>query len=146
MNNVQFKNFKIYDITPLSLGIRGEGDLMSVILPRGSRVPIKAMKYYITTQDKQNDIKFEIYAGERKLIKDNLLLNRMMIKNLPQMNKGQIRIEVIFEVDENFILKVSAKELSNNLTKNCYVVINEDLSQKQINKMIQEAKDHEQQD
>ena len=146
MNNVQFKNFKTYDITPLSLGIRGEGDLMSVILPRGSRVPIKAMKYYITTQDKQHDIKFEIYAGERKLIKDNLLLNRMMIKNLPQMNKGQIRIEVIFEVDENFILKVRAKELSNNLTKNCYVVINEDLSQKQINKMIQEAKDHEQQD
>ena len=146
MNNVQFKNFKTYDITPLSLGIRGEGDLMSVILPRGSRVPIKVMKYYITTQDKQQDIKFEIYAGERKLIKDNLLLNRMMIKNLPQMNKGQIRIEVIFEVDENFKLKVIANELSNNLTKNCFVVINEDLSQKQINKMIQEAKDHEKQD
>jgi len=146
MNNSQFKNFKIYDITPLSLGVRGEGDLMSVILPRGSRVPIKVMKYYITTQDNQKDIKFEIYAGERKLIKDNLLLNKMMIKNLPQMNKGQVRIEVIFEVNENFTLKVSIKELSNNLTKTCNVVINEDLSQNKINEMIHEAKVHEQKD
>ena len=56
MNNEQFKNFKIYDITPLSLGIRSEGDLMSVILPKGSRVPIKVMKYYITTQDSQSNI------------------------------------------------------------------------------------------
>ena len=146
MNNNQFKNFKTYDITPLSLGIRGEGDLMSVILPRGSRVPIKVMKYYITTQDKQKDIKFEIYTGERKLIKDNRILDKIMIKNLPLMNKGQVRIEVNFEVDENFKLKVRVKELSTNLSKNCTVTINEELSQTEINKMIQQAKSHEKED
>lgn len=146
MNNSQFKNFKTYDITPLSLGIRGEGDLMSVILPRGSRVPIKVMKYYITTQDNQNNIKFEIYAGERKLIKDNLQLHKIMIKNLPQMNKGQVRVEVTFEVDENFILSVTAKELSSNQCKSCKVVINEDLSSNEIMEMIHQAKIHEQED
>ena len=146
MNNNQFKNFKTYDITPLSLGIRGEGDLMSVILPRGSRVPIKVKKYYITTQDNQSNIKFEIYAGERKLVKDNRQLNKIMIKNLPQMNKGQVRIEVIFEVDENFILNVTATELSNNLCKKCRVVINENLSSNDIMGMINEAKIHEQED
>ena len=62
------------------------------------------------------------------------------------MNKGQVRIEVTFEVDENFILKVRVKELSNNLTKSCAVVINEELSQTEINKMIQQAKIHEQED
>ena len=146
MNNSQFKNFKTYDITPLSLGIRGEGDLMSVILSRGSRVPIKVMKYYITTQDNQNNIKFEIYAGERKLIKDNLQLHKIMIKNLPQMNKGQVRIEVTFEVDENFRLTVTAKELSSNQCKSCKVVINEELSSNEIMEMIHEAKIHEQED
>jgi len=146
MNNSQFKNFKTYDVTPLSLGIRGEGDLMSVILPRLSRVPIKAMKYYITTQDNQNNIKFEIYIGERKLIKDNTQLCKIMIKNLPQMNKGQVRIEVTFEVDENFVLTVTAKELSSNLCKSCRVAINEDLSSNEIMEMIQQAKIHEQED
>ena len=146
MNNEQFKNFKIYDITPLSLGIRGEGDLMSVILPRGSRVPIQVMKYYITTQDNQSNIKFEIYAGERKLIKDNYNLARIILKGLPQMNKGQVRIEVLFEVDENFILHVTAKELSNNIIKTCDVVINEFLSQNQILDMVEDAQKHEQED
>ena len=146
MNNEQFKNFKIYDITPFSLGIRGEGDLMSVILPRGSRVPIKVMKYYITTQDNQTNIKFEIFAGERKLIKDNFQLARILLKGLPQMNKGQVKIEVIFEVDENFILHVTAKEISNNIIKMCDVVINECLTQNQILAMIEDSKKHEEED
>jgi molecular chaperone DnaK (HSP70) len=146
MNNEQFKNFRIYDITPLSLGVRGEGDLMSVIVKRGFRVPIKIQKFYITTQDNQSNIKFEIFAGERKLIKDNIQLDRIILKGLPQMNKGQVRIEVIFEVDENFILHVTAKELTSNITSRCDVVINEDLSQNQILKMIEDAKIHEQED
>ena len=146
MNNEQFKNFKIYDITPLSLGIRSEGDLMSVILPKGSRVPIKVMKYYITTQDSQSNIKFEIYTGERKLTKDNDLLNKIMLKNLPQMNKGQVKIEVIFEVDENFRLHVSVKELTSQNTNNCNVEINKNYSQTQILEKIEDAKKHEQED
>ena len=146
MNNEQFKNFRIYDITPLSLGVRGEGDLMSVIVKRGFRVPIKIQKFYITTQDNQSNIKFEIFAGERKLIKDNIQLDRIILKGLPQMNKGQVRIEVIFEVDENFILHVTAKELTSNITSRCDVVINEDLSQNQILTMIEDAKIHEQED
>ena len=146
MNKKQFQNFKIYDITPLSLGIRGEGDLMSVILPRGSRVPIKVMKSYITTQDNQSSIKFEIYAGERKLIKDNYSLDRIILKKLPQKNKGQVKIEVIFEVDENFMLHVTAKELSNNITKECHVYINEFLSQQEILAKVEEAQKHEKED
>ena len=146
MNKEQFQNFKIYDITPLSLGIRGEGDLMSVIIPRGTRIPIKVMKSYITTQDNQSNIKFEIYAGERKLIKDNYSLDRIILKKLPQKNKGQVKIEVIFEVDENFMLHVTAKELSNNITKDCHVFINEFLSSNEILAKVEEAQKHEKED
>ena len=146
MEKVQFKNFKTYDITPLSLGIRAEGDLMSVILPRGTRVPIKAEKYFITTQDNQTSIKFEIYAGERKLIKDNILLSKIMLKNLPQGNKGEVRILVTFVVDENFILHIEAKELTTNISKTVQVVINESLSQAQILERVEDAKKNEKQD
>ena len=147
LEKVQFNNFKIYDITPLSLGIRAEGDLMSVILPRGSKVPIKAVKYFITTQDNQTNIKFEVYAGERKLIKDNILLTKIMLKNLPMKNKGQIRIQVIFEVDENFNLNIEAKEISTNeAPKRENVYINENLSQNDIIKMVEDAKKNEKND
>ena len=147
LEKVQFNNFKIYDITPLSLGIRAEGDLMSVILPRGSKVPIKAVKYFITTQDNQTNIKFEVYAGERKLIKDNILLTKIMLKNLPMKNKGQIRIQVIFEVDENFNLNIEAREISTNeAPKRENVYINENLSQNDIIKMVEDAKKNEKND
>ena len=147
LEKVQFNNFKIYDITPLSLGIRAEGDLMSVILPRGSKVPIKAVKYFITTQDNQTNIKFEVYAGERKLIKDNILLTKIMLKNLPMKNKGQIRIQVIFEVDENFNLNIEAREISTNeAPKRESVYINENLSQNDIIKMVEDAKKNEKND
>ena len=147
LETAQFKKFRTYDITPLSLGIRAEGDLMSVIIPRGTRVPIKAMKYFITTQDNQSNIKFEIYAGERKLIKDNILLTKIILKNLPLMNKGEVRIQVIFEVDENFILYIEAKETSSNdIIKREKVIINENLTQAQILERVEEAKKNEKQD
>ena len=105
------------------------------------------MKYFITTQDNQTNIKFEIYAGERKLIKDNILLTKIMLKNLPQMNKGEVRIQVIFEVDENFILYIEAKEMStNDIIKREKTVINEYLSQQQILERVEDAKKNEKQD
>ena len=146
MKNVQFQNFKIYDITPLSLGIRAEGDLMSVILPRGTKVPVKAEKFFITTQDNQSSIKFEIYTGERKLIKDNILLAKIMLKNLQPGNKGEIRIQVIFEVDENFMLHVEAKELNTDNSRKVDVFINDSLSQNQIYNMVEDSKKYENQD
>ena len=146
MNNSQFDNFKIYDITPISLGIRTEGDLMSVMLPRGSRIPATAIKRFNTTQDNQNTIKFEIYEGERKLIKDNRRIERIILKNLPQMNKKEVKVEVVFEVDEEFILTVICREISNNIQNTCQIIINEDLTQKEILNMVEEAKKYEKED
>ena len=146
MNNSQFDNFKIYDITPITLGIRTEGDLMSVMLPRGSRIPVTAIKRFNTTQDNQNTIKFEIYEGERKLIKDNRRIERIILKNLPQMNKKEVKVEVIFEVDEEFILTVVCREISSNIQNTCQIIINEDLTQKEILNMIEEAKKYEKED
>ena len=146
MNNSQFDNFKIYDVTPISLGLRMEGDLMSVMLPRGTRIPVTAIKRFNTTQDNQNTIKFEIYEGERKLVKDNRRLERIILKNLPQMNKKEVKVEVRFEVDEEFILTVICKELTTNIQNNCQVVINEDLTQKEIENMIEDAKKFDKED
>ena len=139
MNNKQFDNFKIHDISPISVGLRTEGDLMSIMLPRGSQVPIKAFKRFVTTQDNQNNIKFEIYEGERKLIKDNRKLDCIILSNIPQMNKKQVKVEVTFEIDEEFNLTVTCKELSTNIEKSCKIIMNEDLSQRQISQMIENS-------
>lgn len=146
LENEKFNRFKIYDITPLSLGIRTEGELMSVILPRGTRIPTKACKTFITTQDNQANIKFEIYEGERKLIKDNTRLERIMLKGLPQKNKGEVKVEVCFEIDEESNLHVTAKETTSNILEECDVIINESLTQNDIKNNIEEAQKCEEDD
>ena len=62
------------------------------------------------------------------------------------MNKKQVKVEVIFEVDEEFILTVVCKELSNNIENSCQMVINEDLTQNEILKMIEDAKKFDKED
>lgn len=97
----KFKNFKVFDITQLSLGIRTEGDLISTILPRGSIIPAKVTKSFLTTQDRQKKIKFEVYQGERKFSKDNDLLCHIILKGITVNLRGLVEIEVTFEVDED---------------------------------------------
>ena len=146
LNNPQFNSFKIYDITPLSLGIRTEGDLMSVIVPRGMRIPIKVEKIYVTTPDKQNCINFEIYEGERQLIKDNIKLERTMLKQLNEMNKGQLKVSVIFEIDEEGKLTCTAKTLDNEKKVKREVFINENLTQNDILDIVNKARENEEED
>ena len=139
INNEKFKKLKIYEITPLTLGIRTEGDLMSVILPRGTKIPIKCKKNFITTQDFQTKLKFEIYEGERKLIRDNKRLGGMILNNLPEKLKGQVKVDVTFEIDVDGVLKVTAIENSQNLTKEIKEINIGNMTQEEINKKIKEA-------
>lgn len=102
--------FTAYNLTPLTLGIRTEGDLMSTIIKRGLRYPLKARKNFITTYDYQTLIKFEVYEGERKLAKHNKLLYRKKLTNLPAKLRGEVKIDVIFTIDNDGILVVSVSE------------------------------------
>ena len=82
---------------------------MSVILPRGSKIPIKAIKNFVTTQDYQTKIKFEIYEGERKITKLNNLLCEFTLKNFGYIFK------ILFtniELKSNFKLSLYEAEIN----------------------------------
>jgi len=140
INIEKLKKLKIYEITPLTLGIRTEGDLMNVILPRGTKIPVKCVKSFVTTQDYQTKIKFEIYEGERKLIRDNKRLGGMVLNNLPEDLKGKIKVNVTFSVDVDGLLKVNAEERSQGVYKDLKEEIHiGNMNQEEINKKIKEA-------
>ena len=106
--------FTTYNLLPLSLGIRTEGDLMSVIIKRGMRYPLIARKNFITTYDYQTMIKFEVYEGERKLAKHNKLLYRKKLTNLPAKLRGEVKVDVFFKIDSDGILVVSVVDNCEN--------------------------------
>jgi heat shock protein 5 len=98
----------IIDATPLSLGIETVGGVMSTIIPRGSFIPTKKSQVFTTYQDQQTTVTIQIFEGERPMTKDNHLLGKFDLTEIPPAARGVPQIEVTFEIDANGILQVSA--------------------------------------
>ena len=115
-------------ITPLSLGIniknenekiKNKGDLMSVVIPKGARIPYLNKIKYNTTLDFQETMSIGVYEGENRYVNDNHFLGKLNLLNLPK--KKVAEIEVSFMIDENGILTVRASETSQGM-KNEFVM------------------------
>ena len=122
-NNIS--NVHFLDITPLSLGtnclntsndpkIKEEGEVMSVIIKRGTPVPTYGEQAYYNTRDNQKKMPIDIYEGEKKYVKYNHLLKKSNIEGLTERPKGKTKVVVKFEIDINGILNIKAKEESEN--------------------------------
>ena len=125
----------LMDITPFSLGIDvvdksedhnidEKGYLMSVIVPRGTKIPVKITKAYETAYDYQEVISIGVYEGEKKYVKDNHLLGEFQLVDIPIKPKGEVKDDVTFQIDENGILIVTAVETSKGI-KNAIKIIND---------------------
>ena len=126
-DNNLLKEFNLIDITPLSLGteernenpdpeIRKEGNIMSVIIKRGQKIPLTNMETYHTIEDNQECVNAIIYEGEKKYTKYNHILGNLILSNLPKKKKGEVFIDVKFFIDVNGILTVTATEQSTGNT------------------------------
>ena len=116
--------FNLLDINPLSLGvatyndstdsdIKKEGLLMSVVIKRASKIPFSNSNIYTTVDDYQESAEILIYEGEKKYVKHNHILGKLLLKNLTPKPKGQVKIKVNLFIDVNGILTVTASELDN---------------------------------
>ncbi|KAL2329577.1 hypothetical protein Fmac_017158 [Flemingia macrophylla] len=137
--NKYVPNLVLLDVTPLSLGISVKGDLMSVMIPRNTTIPIKKEKVYYTRNDNPTSVLIEVYEGERARASDNNLLGFFNLSGFPDATCGQ-PLDVCFSIDENGILSVSAEGKTNG-NRNEITITNDKgrLSNQQIMRMIQEA-------
>ncbi|KAK7266198.1 hypothetical protein RIF29_18840 [Crotalaria pallida] len=130
----------LVDVTPLSLGTEVDGDLMDVVIPRNSPIPVTKTSKYFTTKDNQSLVRIGVYEGERTRVDDNNLLGSFLLRGLPPTPRGY-PIDVCFDIDESGILTVSAEEKTTG-ARNEITVTNdsERLTSEEIERMIQEAK------
>ena len=146
-SNKNLEDVVLHDVTPLSLGIQVEGELMSTIIRRHSPVPIWKEQVYKTAHDNQTSALIQVFEGERPNTADNNLLGHFTLRNLPALPRGEVSLPVTFEVDENGILKVSA--MHKETGKKGDITITNDkgrLSETEIAIMIDQArqfKDHD---
>jgi len=132
----------LQDVTPLSLGRSIVGDIMSVVIPRNTSIPVKKTREFITVEDNQSSPLIEVYEGERKKASENNLLGSFCLTGHTLAPRGH-PYDVCFTIDENGILNVSAKEKStgkmNEITITNY---KERMSAEEIKKLIKAAENY----
>ncbi|CAN1237485.1 Heat shock 70 kDa protein BIP2 [Linum grandiflorum] len=130
------------DVTPLSLGVHVEGDLMSVIIPRNTPIPTKMSRGYETVDDWPTSVSIRVYQGERPFTKDCIELGRFCLSGLTPAPRGVTKIYKTLEIDENGILTVSAREEGGSATSASLTITSYkgDLTKTEIERMIEKAK------
>lgn len=127
----------LLDVVPLSLGVAMEGNIFAPVVPRGQTVPTIKKRTFTTVADNQQTVQFPVYQGERVNCEDNTSLGEFVLSPIPPMKAGEPVLEVVFEVDVNGILKVTATEKSSGRSAN--ITINNSvgkLSSAEIETMI----------
>ena len=132
----------LLDVTPLSLGIETMGGLMDVLIPRNSKIPVKAGRQYTTQKDGQGSMRISVFQGERDLVQDNRKLAEFNLSGIPGMPAGMAKVEVTFLIDADGILKVSATELRSGVAQSIDVKPQYGLTDEQVEQMLLDSLTH----
>lgn len=136
----------LLDVTPLSLGLETLGGVMTVLIPRNTTIPTKKMEVFSTAADNQTAVDIHILQGERPMASGNKTLGNFRLDGIPPAPRGVPQIEVIFDIDANGILNVTAKDKATNKEQSVKITASTNLSKDEVDRLVHEAKSHESED
>ena len=129
----------LLDVNPLTLGIETEGGVMTPLVERNTTIPVEKKNVFSTAADGQTAVTVRVFQGERKMANANRLLAEFNLDGIPPQPRGVPQIEVKFDIDQNGILSVSAKELKTGKEANIQIKEAGALSEDEIEQMRKDA-------
>lgn len=136
----------LLDVTPLTLGIETEGGVMTPLVERNTTVPVEKKNVFSTAADGQTAVTVRVFQGERKMASANRLLGEFNLEGIPPQPRGVPQIEVKFDIDQNGILHVSAKELGSGKEAKVEIKEASALDETEIEQMRKDAEANAEED
>jgi molecular chaperone DnaK len=140
------KDVVLLDVTPLSLGIETQGQVMTKLIDRNTTIPIRKSQVFSTADDNQPAVTIHVLQGEREFARDNRTLGRFDLTGIPPKPRGMPQIEVSFDIDANGIVHVSAKDKETGKEQSIKIQTSSGLSEDEINKMVKDAEANSEKD
>lgn len=132
----------LVDVIPLSLGIETMGGVSTKLVEKNTHIPTKREQIFSTAADNQTSVEIHITQGERPMASDNKSLGRFILDGIPPAPRGIPQVEVIFDVDSNGVLNVTARDKSTNKEQKIRIEANSGLTPDDIERMKKEAEEH----
>jgi len=136
----------LLDVTPLTLGIETEGGIMTPLVERNTTIPTEKKQVFSTAADSQTAVTVKVYQGERKMAADNRLLGEFNLEGIPPAPRGVPQIEVKFDIDQNGILNVGARDLGTGKEASVRIEQSSGLSDAEIERIRKAAEEHAEED
>ncbi|WP_373437541.1 molecular chaperone DnaK [Metamycoplasma equirhinis] len=135
----EIQDVLLLDVTPLTLGIVVEGDLVAPLIPRNTTIPVTKSQVFSTATDNQEAVTIAVTQGEREFARDNKILGQFNLEGIDPAPRGVPQIEVSFSIDVNGITKVTAKDKKTNKEQTITIQNTSSLSKDEVEKMVKEA-------
>lgn len=136
----------LLDVTPLTLGLETLGNIRTPLIERNTTIPTEKSQVFSTASDNQTSVEIHILQGEREMAKDNKTLGRFILDNLPPAPRGIPQVEVIFKIDANGILNVTAKDKATGKEQSITITASTQLDDSEVDSLVKEAAKHAEED
>ena len=136
----------LLDVTPLSLSIETVGGVATRLIERNSKLPVRYAQIFTTAAPFQSSVEIHVLQGERPMAKDNKTIGKFRLTGIKRAPQGVPQIEVVFDIDANGILKVSARDLDTGRAQEITITASSNLSSSEIDDAIRDAEQYAAQD